>query len=277
MKRILLCLIGLCTSLFGGWEESWVQGIQACKNKEWDKAHEKFDEALAAPDVGENTYHILVDKSRVYLYNDQNELALEYVEKGLKGGLQGDDQIRAMVTKSSALSRLNRTDESIKVTEEMKGLVNFPKMEIYDNYVIMRNFPDCDCALKMIKKIMLHLFCESEDDITLECGILRCKRTKQSPCEGGQCSPPDFQGAIKPYRALTECQWYCDRVYQAGINYCNHHFKSFRCNALCQVACEGLKSGCYWCCGSNGFYANCIKPFEDIVGSMGGVCDPAWD
>lgn len=281
MKKLLLmiCLVG---SLFAGWEEPWLEGINACHEKKWDLALEKFDEALASKDIGDNAARVLIDKSRVFLYNDQNELALKYCELGLeKNTLEGDDKLRAVVTKGSALSRLGRIDESVQMVQEVKELINFPKLEIYENYVIMRNFPDCPCALQLAKKIMLAYFCESEQDITYTCGILKCLITKK-PCKEDKCPAPKLdtsklQGRIKTPQALTECEYYCNRVYQAGINFCNHKFKNFGCNSFCQATCETLLTGCHWCCKGNGFYQNCIKPFEDIVGAMGGVCDPAWD
>lgn len=282
LKKILfLCFIS--ASLAGSeWQNLWVQAIDKCINKEFHDAEHFFSKAIL--DLEKNRVethpHIYVDRARLYSLLDKNDLALIDLNKALSNPLLAKtEKIRATTTKIITLYRLGLFEDADLEVENLKLLYPFPKLELYNDWVVVRNIPDCDCSIHIIKKVIAKLYCNEEDDVTISNGICIAKRSKSKlGCIQKQdfniCASSDFSSRKQ---AIEDCQYWCDKIHVAAEIFCAGTFKKIKCQAACIAVIEFLKDGCYKCCKRGEFYEDCIEPFGDIVGKMGNVCDPMWD
>lgn len=256
------------------WSSNWAKAVESCNNKQFLEAEVHFTQAIELMEKEGNLDHphIHVDRARLYSLLNRNEEALVDLNKAFDiGNLEGDDKLRAVVTRLITYYRLQMFTHAQEEVEVFKSIYSIPKLEVYKDLVIVRDVPDCDCARQIMKKFISEVFCDSEEDVQLlPSGICIAKRACDCKCNEKQLLVP-------PPLASTECEWYCDKAAKAEDLFCAGSFKVFKCQAMCVGAVEFLKEGCYWCCREGGFYKRCVKPFENIVGAMGNTCDPEWD
>lgn len=271
MKIVFCLLLLISSSLSAAWEEAWTDAVTACHEKRYEDAKRLFTSAIDKLEDDPEHAHVYIDRGRLYLLLGENEKALSDIEKGLKGTLKGDDKLRAIVSKVTVLYRLGQYDEAEECQKILLELQPAPRLEVYKSIVIIRNIPDCGCAHEILKRFVASTFCNSLEDVTIENGMCIAKRTKACPQENLKTK------TLTNHKALTECDYWCNRLHQTCSIFCTTKFQSFRCQAICIATVDTIAEGCHWCCKGGGFYKSCVKPFEDVVGSMGNVCDPAWD
>jgi hypothetical protein len=160
----------------------------------------------------------------------------------------------------------------VEAKEDMKEyheLYPSPELEVYESKIIIRNIPDCECSNNMLKKYIGTVFCDSEDDVIISNGICIAKRKADCQCFVGHDRPPRDN--------RDSCREWCDDFATGGDLFCSRTFKTFPCQAACVATVQSIKKACHWCCNGGNFYGDCVEPFADILGKMGGFCDPAWD
>lgn len=287
MKK-LLCRMSLgvlfsIQALSADWEDHWIKAVQFCKEKIYSSAEHEFTLAIQDLEFTKNIDHphVYVDRARLYSLLERYQEALFDADKGLASEfLQANDILRARIVRYEAYARLGMGEDTANELEKIKKIYAFPKVEIFENKVIIRNVPDCECSKEIIKSAMTAYFCNHEDEVEfLPGGICVTMRTKKFE-EHDQNSLQNPNANIDMQANNNNnggCYWGCDKCATACTLMCPKWFKFFRCQAICVAVVEALKDGCYWCCGGHGFYENCIKPFEDVVGKVGNGCDPAWD
>jgi hypothetical protein len=154
-------------------------------------------------------------------------------------------------------------------------------LEFTKKYIIIRNFPDCDCFKNIITSYMINAgYCKDQNDIQmLESGICIIKRSVDSKCgcEDEDEKEPQIRGEVFQIK-IERCKAWCDHAAIAGSAWCSRVFTRTDCLIACLSAVELIKKWiCYPCCDSGDFYKSCVKPFEDIVSYMNQPCDPYWD
>lgn len=272
------------------WEEHWIKAVTFCKDKVYNLAEQEFNSAIQELESAKNIDHphVYVDRAKLYALLDRNQEALNDANKGLESSLlKANDILRARNVRFQAFSCLGMEKEALNELEELKKISSFPKMEVFEHHVIVRDVPDCECSRKVLKAALIAYFCSSEEDIQFLPGaICVAKRTKGSQCfdkkpqeknELNTQSNKDKKLGMRTHASNEGCYWCCDKCATVCTFMCPVWFKSVKCRGICVAIVEGLRDTCHWCCGNNGFYENCIKPFEDVVGQMGNICDPAWD
>lgn len=281
MIKIFISLV-LCSFSFLSaisWQEEWAKGVQHCISKEYLKAEENFSSAISQLEKENNLIHphVYVDRARLLSLLNRDEEALKDLNLAIESPLlEGDDRLRAVVTRLITFYRLNMEDEAKTELETFKSMYPIPKLEVYKDLVVVRNIPECDCSKELLKLFLAQTFCESEDDVKISNGICLAKRKK---CEYICCQlGSTVETSLNETKnKIANCKYWCDKMQVAGDIFCAGTFKFFRCQAICIATVEMLKDGCYWCCSSGSPYKTCVKPFEDIIGRMGQGCDPAWD
>lgn len=308
MIRVLFISLMFASSLFArNWDDYWTEAVERCHQEEYAKAESLFNLAINELEKGNPALHahVYVDRARLYSLLDRDCEALADVDKALSfSSLEGEDQLRAVVTRVTTLYRLGRYDEAKLENEKLKAIYPAPKLELTEDKVIIRNMPDCEWSHQFFKSFLGRSFCESEDDVRIINGICIGKRKKCSCSEKDTKSSleqelPLFQQheqSMKPCleqafptllqhgqskkqakEAIEDCCHWCDKIFLAAQTFCAQTFKKYRCQVACLLAIDSLKDGCYWCCKTGDFYETCVKPFEDILAYMGKGCDPAWD
>lgn len=281
-KLVLFLLVAMSSMLNASWQQDWSNAVECCSNQDYVNAEANFNLAIDQLEAeGDESHpHVYVDRGRLYSLLGRNEEALRDLDIARASpDLQGDDKLRAVVSRLVTYYRLNMIEESKPELQVFKSIYSCPKLEVFKDVVIIRNVPDCECSHGVLKSFVANVFCESEDDVKISNGICIGKR-KACNCGCDKSKNDPLAASIKinsPKAYVNDCTWYCDKMQVASNLFCAGAFKFFRCQAICIATVEALKDGCYWCCNTGGFYKNCVKPFEDIVGRMGQGCDPAWD
>lgn len=180
MKKIILGMICVCTTLSAAWEEQWVKAVQACQDKRYKEAEILFSGAISELQDDPKHAHVYIDRGRLYLLLDRDEEALRDIEKGLSYDLYGDDKLRAIVSKVVVLCRLGRHDEAEESRQILRTLQSSPQLEVYDDFVIIRNVPECECSKEMLRQYVADVFCDSINDVSCENGVCIGVRTKKA-------------------------------------------------------------------------------------------------
>lgn len=277
MSKLLLFIM-LTTSSFlscENWRGHWVKGSLALDQEKYEEAEHCF--TLALDEVKRNdTYeasYILVDRAKACFSQKKYKQALTDAQTAIESKeIKGKDLTNAYFMKYLSELNLGMDEEAIK---DYKYLVEdcriIPKTEYSEEYIIIRNIPDCKCYIETMKKLLLLTGdCEKESDIlVLKSGIMIAKRKKGCGCG---CSQKGGK------QTLEECKWWCDKINLASQAWCSNAFKKFGCQVMCLGVVDYLKEKCYKCCETGDFYKNCVEWFEDIGSFLdASKCDPFFD
>lgn len=289
MSSLIFMLI---TSNCFAWQDAWTKAVLSCKEENYQEAEKFFNAAIHEIETNNDQDHpfVYVDRARLYLLLDRNQEVLTDVDRALASNkLTSSDRIRAVVTRLMARSRL-KMDQGVLEDLKYFAEVNkdrMPKTEVSDNYLIVRNIPECECYQRIMTNYYIQSgICNSEEDIEMTSSGICIVRRKansncQSPYDEGEnnrkCNACEIKAEKITRSSILDCQSWCDRMAIGGAGWCAKYFKSAWCQVACTTAVYEIQQGCYWCCETGNFYRKCVKPFEDIVGQMGNVCDPAWD
>lgn len=278
-KCMLIILTLLCSCIYGdSWQENWVKAVENCECKNYALAEEYFSAAIGIISKENKTenYHVYVDRARMLLLLERYEEGLFDINIALSSTKMTDhDMARGLLTRMVLLSRLNiNHKQQMQDLDDLKKYdKNIPEEEITDEYIIIRNIPDCECYQKIMSAYFLHAgICETQSDIQiLKSRIMIVKKKK---CDKGvNCTCANK----KTLSSDMTCHDYCDYMATAGHVFCAGQFKSLRCITGCSWAVDYLRKKCYWCCRNGEFYKNCIEPFAFILDYIKEPCDPYWD
>lgn len=267
------------------WEKYWIEAVTNCDQKNYDKATEMFNFAIACMEKEGDTDHphIYVDRARLNLLLDRNELAIVDLDIALENSkITQKEKSRAAISRMIARSRLNMDQgvlEDLKVFAETTE--NQLSLEVTKEHVILRNSPDCLCFRHLMTSYFVESgICTSENDIqVLNSGIWLIKRINDCGCNQEQTLDVNNRVVLKANspQEIDSCRGWCDRMAIAGATWCSKVFKRLDCQSACAIAVYQIQKGCYWCCDGEGFYKRCIKPFENIADYIKAPCDPMWD
>lgn len=165
--------------------------------------------------------------------------------------------------------------------KEYQSFNVMPEYDETDEYLIIRNMPNCSCYRKLIVGYHLEMgICKNLSDIKMldesTCIINKVRGTsKCSKCKENNLI---MKVGAKNYPAEDDCNGWCDYMAIAGNAWCGATFKTPPCIAACCMAVEFIKKKlCYRCCRNGEFYKNCVEPFARILDYIKEPCDPMWD
>lgn len=267
-----------------------MKAVEYCDKKEYEPAKEMFDLAIYSMEESEDLEHpnVYVDRARLNLLLENNELALEDLDKALSNEkITKREKSRAAISRMIARSRLGMDSgvlEDLKLFAENSE--NKPTFEKTQKNIIIRNVPDCSCYKNLMTCYFIHSgICLSKNDIQKlksgiwivkkNCGCKTCDDILNSDRLCDACG--SIIRAQNTKEKIDSCKGWCDRMAIAGAGWCGKSFKKLLCQTACGWAVYEIQQGCYWCCEGDGFYKRCVKPFEDIGRYMKTPCDPEWD
>jgi tetratricopeptide (TPR) repeat protein len=308
MKRIL-AILSLLFSMGGfacekemDWIEHYVLAQEAVGRKDGNTAIEEFTKAI---DLQSNKLFLYVQRGQIYEKKHQWEDAVKDFTYVIESpNVHPSILLRALYGRGYCYLKIDglknyildktastRTDDDWNRAKAMDtGLVHEEENE---NYSIEWNVPEGNIHNPEFKreysKIMVEVEnCHSVDDVMFfdnwtivkklkkdkpscqECfdENPRLKKNIPSRVECGQDLKSTLTKINNPTDE-TDCKWWCDRISESADMMCLEHFKSGKCQYVCIKVVEKTKSWCYSCCAGDGFYKNCVKPFENFLARVG--------
>lgn len=286
MKKFFFLLsLVCCVSIYGeNWKNYWIESSLMFKENKFDEAEILINKSIALIE-GESLElpYIYIERARVKAALNKNIEALDDLNKALNSKeLSLSDKSSALMLKFIVCNILGILKDAQNSWEEYKSINIMPEYDETDEYLLIRNMPNCSCYRKLIAGYCFEMgICENLSDFKMldENSCVIKKNKKISECEGcnkNHLSPIREGNRNKP--AEDDCNGWCDYMAIAGNTWCGKSFKTHKCQAACCMAVEYIKKKlCYWCCTDGEFYRNCIKPFANILDYIKEPCDPMWD
>jgi tetratricopeptide (TPR) repeat protein len=260
------------------WQEQWTSAIVLVKKGKYDEGICKYSQAIQIlEETNQLDEHLYIynNRAQAYLFADLYEMAAaDFNKVKMNPKANATDKILAQWGIARSYALLNDEENFHVEFAKIKEIdPHYPKVESTKDYFIFRNFhSDSPCVKKNFANILVKMdVCESVQDVVFtNSGVCLVKR-KASSCAINQ---PRLEGAFNNNKE-ADCKYWCDRIGNGALVMCANKFKLIKCQWLCIEVVEIVKSGCYWCCEGDGFYRNCVKPFEDFLAQV--PCDPLWD
>ncbi len=292
MKKLMVMIFAFITSFAyaNSWQDDWITAVELCENKNYDQALHFFDSSVEQLIQNGDTSHsyVFVDRGRLHLLFERNELALQDFDFAINmGNMSQHERMVAHLSRMMARVRLGMNKGVLEDLEKFsENNPNSPTMEKTENRLIVRNAPNSKCYEDIMTCYYIHSGqCLSKKDIKIlksgtwiintQCGCESCKGILSSERCCDHCGAKLSAMGVDP--RVENCCNVCDHMAIAGAAWCSNHFRFLRCQVACGLAVEQIKKGCYWCCRGDGFYENCIKPFECILDYIKQPCDPQFD
>lgn len=187
--------------------------------------------------------------------------------------------------------RNGKIDNALQDYEKVKVLdPDFPKIESNKHVLVWRNINPLYLTESFKEEFTNSMIqtgiCQCSEDVSFnERGV--CIIKKQSNCDSLELRQKQKSergcDCFKNKKTLsldeiflknnnptdeTDCNYWCDRVYSTSMVMCSG-FETLKCKTICAGVVETCKHTCYRCCAGEGFYKNCVKPFEDFMERVG--------
>lgn len=269
----------------GSWQENWAAAVLHCQQSDFESAEGLFNAAIAELESLNDDAHpfVYVDRARLYLFLDRNEEVLSDIGKVIfSGHLTNHERIRAVVTRLMASARLGMQNEvlgDLRYFAEINK-ENMPIVEITDKHILVRNIPESKCYKEIMTCYYIHSgICKGIRNIHMANGIWVIDRATDFAHEDKICEACGRLIKVRNPKeiAYKGCKGHCDRATYQATAWCAKSFKKTWCQVACITAVYELQRSCHLCCRNQNDYQTCIEPFEDILGAMDQICNPAWD
>lgn len=174
-----LCILSLLLSTLCSahedeisWEDRWASGVAVCSDKNFAQAIIDFTDAINMLEAANNSDYpfVYVDRGKVSLLLNDYYAAITDFETALSSpALSIKDQVRALTGEAIAFSRMGMADQMLSKLDALKAAdPQFPKVEILEHYVIIRNLPKSKGYRQALKCLLIHSnLCESVKDIVI--------------------------------------------------------------------------------------------------------------
>lgn len=272
MKNIFLIVTIFISSMIGAceFEDHYIQGMLNIEKDLFKEAAEQFTESLDKMSHEELNKHpyVLVARAKTYLILKEYDNSLRDALNAMAfANLSHDDQKKCVEVKTISHLMLGMRKEYNEDLNEYENYVTTPLQEENEDYIFIRNIPAHKLFQNIVKKYYIMIdTCESENDIKIVDDTMIIK--KKYPGECG-CQKKNIQGKD---RSEYSCYEWCDYTAGAAEIWCQGSFKSNGCIVICLLSVKFLKGLCIECCHRGNFYDSCIKPFIDILETIGEGC-----
>jgi hypothetical protein len=265
------------------WQEHWLKGKDFFANSLFEEAALEFDFAIHLMSEQEKKTFPSVVVDRVendYVLGNLDRILAD-TELALNSeNITDYERLFCGLRRIAVFLSLNMEDVAVEeYLKYVSGCPLFPKYDRFDNHIVIRNIPDCNCYKKWTKENILSKYCSSENDIKDYGNTWVANITKnQCGCNAGR-----EQNSIHQKTNLT-FQQRDQKQIEACCNTCNRlaTAASVICGCLpvppvlggpitqsaCRVACvmfvDTLKNDCEKCCyNSNGTCWTCFETWKD--------------
>jgi tetratricopeptide (TPR) repeat protein len=264
------------------WIALWQNGVELIRKDKKPAASIQLAKALElmSDDEISKYPYVLLDKIELDGELKRFDRVLEKIDIVLASpNITELERMRCEFLKSHYYHHLGETDKVIEITNNY--LDSSPlqmKVDIFDDYVIIRIILDSPCARHMIKHYYLNYGgCKSEDDIHFyqnlyiikvkSCAVQRREREEKENEQ--KIKFPNLQayvpaGVSSQRQDISDCKYWCSRVAETA-ELAAEFIPVVPCKLAAKYFIKGCKQTCDNCCANGEFYRDCVKPFETWI------------
>lgn len=235
MKKIIIIFTFLTLisslSFAENWQEKWTEAASYLETAEFTEGKNLLDEAiiLMEEEMDENHPYIYIDRARVNIILGNDEPAYLDLEKALASQyLSGEEKVRALTTKIFLNKRLSLDATVLEDFKAFKQLIEIPKIEIKEKYIIVRNTPKNEFYKQLMTCYLIHSgICYDAEELkwlnsntllaNTHCGCPKCTKEYAKTRECDNChhtvSPTKRAGTLSDF-TLAAIQYIAFEVKQ---------------------------------------------------------------
>jgi hypothetical protein len=271
-KSLFLAMLLLSSICFANetWQQHLENGYLFFSNLDFENASLDFDQAinLMSEDEHEQFPYVLVARAENNYFLKNYAKVLEDTEKALESKYLTDFE-RLICGIHRIAVFMQRSDEDFAVEEYKKYIIGcplFPKYDRFEEKIVIRNVPDCNCYKNCAKQLLMSKHCTQEKDIREYGNTWIIDITKNYD------SLKETKNAITHRRSPEEvqaCCNTCNRLSTAANFICNclpippqlgGSITKNACRISCPMYVEMLREDCEACC--NDEEGKCWGTFE---------------
>jgi tetratricopeptide (TPR) repeat protein len=280
MGKFFILISLLCHVFIYGenWRNYWIESSLMVKEKKYEAAELLIHKAIdILEQVKGEVPYAYIERAKIKIVLNKNGEAIVDLNRALSiEVLSLSDKANALILKYIACNALKMNEEAQNCWTQYKLFNPLPEYEETNEYLIIRNMPNCSYYRKLIVGYCLEMkICKDLSDIKM-LDENTCVIKKTTDIFEDDLLDKKEYSKVKP--AEEDCNGWCDYMAIAGDGWCGATFRTPSCIAACCMAVEFIKKKlCYRCCANGEFYKNCVKPFEKILDYIKEPCDPMWD
>ena len=235
MKKIIIIFTFLTLisslSFAENWQEKWTEAASYLETAEFMTGKTLLDEAivLMEEEMDENHPYIYIDRARLNIILGSENKAFLDLEKALASQfLSGKEKIRGLTTKIFLNKRLGLDTAVLEDFKAFKQLMEIPKIEIKEKYIIVRNTPKNEYYKQLMTCYLIHSgICYDAEELkwlnsntllaNTHCGCPKCTKEYAKTRECDNChqivSPTKRVGTLSDF-TLAAIQYIAFEVNQ---------------------------------------------------------------
>ena len=181
LRTFSLMTLFVTGCLSASWQDYWVSAVKLCENGQFAEAEISFDQAIQEMEKGEvHNGAVYIDRAKLCILVDKDSKALSDINKALSiNSLTQSQKKQALLSRFGIFCRSDKTELAMNDYNEWKSLnPDLPKAEFYEERVIIRDVPDCECFRNIIREIYKY------DDVTFlnsNISIIELKKNRTLP------------------------------------------------------------------------------------------------
>lgn len=299
-NRMMLVCLFLVSHAYAGdeaWLSHYIAAEKAFSEKNGAVAVEEYTKAIQ---LAPEKLFLYLERARTYEKKHKYAEAIHDFTKVIDTqGVHNQYLIPALWGRSRMYLRLDDYDLMEKDCDRVIAIdPDNLDSEITEDYLIMRNIRsekvlDSEFQQEYVSSLVELGLAEAEGALFTENGVAILKKNKTFPCHKCQLRekkshsvssdcPVPLKSFFRTQRynnpnnetKETDCNYWCKRLTKSAKNLCEG-FKTTKCRIACREVVDLTKKVCLECCADEGFYKNCVKPFETFM-EMVGCEEPIW-
>lgn len=167
---IMIFLSSLC-SADENWQQHWENGRKFLSNQNCEEAAFEFDSAVAIMSENELEQfpYVLMDRIECEYSLKNYPKVLEDTDKALSSQhLTDHERLECGMKRIAVFMQLDQEDFAVEeYKKHIIGCSLFPKYNKFEDKIVIRNLPDCECYQNSAKQLMVSKYCQDENDIQM--------------------------------------------------------------------------------------------------------------
>lgn len=298
-RTICLLIVLLTTQVFAENNDDWlthyVQAEKAYAQRNGPLAIEEYTKAI---ELTPNQLCLYMGRGKTYEKMKRYELALQDFSFIINyPNIHNKDLVPALWARARMYLILHDYDSMHKDYEAVTSIdQNTLETERNEKYLVLRNInsnkiSDANFQEKYALEMVNRGYCKSTNDVMFtnngvaiielkhNCGCQKCQEAEAEAQKKNLSNPlgcidcgidlnVDYETRNNNPTDETNCHYWCKRLTESAEVLCEG-FETIKCKIICKEVVKSTRDGCLKCCNNDGFYKNCVKPFENFLERVG--------
>jgi tetratricopeptide (TPR) repeat protein len=275
VKLRILCLISIlffanCQAKDCDWTTNWKDALEAFSGENYPLACQKYTAAIEQLLADNNLTHpeLYISRGTVLQIMQKHNEAIQDFNTALASDfIPLKDTTRAVLYRMVAYASLGMKDESLCDLTLLQSISHdFPIVQNTPDSIIIRNLPHSSLCIKAIKYLFIYMGICSDEDSFKFYDNNTCVIKKKCSCSSKDLSTPINTLNDNREVILNNCEAVCRNSAYSALQL-SHLLIAYPAAMSIYTSLIGIvQNTCMWCCAGDGFYVNCIRPFEvDII------------